>query len=200
VFARATSSSASLTIWRVDADGTNLRQLTRGPADDFAACSSDGKWVVYVNRATRELMRVGLDGGEPRRIGAFVEFAGLFDLSADRNAILLGTYDFAAAKPNISLLDSDSGRVLRFFQYDPRHAGALRFTPDGKGFVYPIRDKGVDNLWLQPLDSSPGRQFTNFTSRKIYGYQWSADGQQLALMRGDAPSDLVLVGDARQVQ
>ena len=78
----------------------------------------------------------------------------------------------------------------------PRHVGRLRFNPDGKGFVYPVRDKGVDNLYLQPLDGSPARQLTNFTSLKIYSYQWSPDGKMLALVRGDSPSDLVLIKDA----
>ena len=55
------------------------------------------------------------------------------------------------------------------------------------------REKGVDKLWLQPLDGGPGRQLTNFGSLKIYSYQWSPDGKSLALMRLDSPSDLVLI-------
>jgi Tol biopolymer transport system component len=86
---------------------------------------------------------------------------------------------------------------VKNFEFDPRHQGVLRFSPDGKGFVYPIRDKGVDNLYLQPLDGSQGRQLTNFTSLKIYSYQWSPDGKNLALVRGDSQSDLVLIKDAK---
>jgi len=87
----------------------------------------------------------------------------------------------------------DSGQVLRTYEYDIRHSGKLSFSPDGKGFVYPIHEKGVDNIWLQPLDGGPGRQLTNFTSLRIYSYQWSYDGKSLALVRGDSPSDLVLI-------
>jgi Tol biopolymer transport system component len=68
-----------------------------------------------------------------------------------------------------------------------------RFSPDVKGIVYPVREKGVANLWLQPLDGGPGRQMTNFASLKTYSYQWSPDGKSLALVRGDSPSDLVLI-------
>jgi len=92
----------------------------------------------------------------------------------------------------------DSGELLRTLEYDPRHAGQLRFSPDGKDIVYPVREKGVDNLWLQPLDGSSGRQLTNFTSLKIYSYQWSPDGKSLALVRGDSPSDLVLIQDSQK--
>jgi Tol biopolymer transport system component len=91
----------------------------------------------------------------------------------------------------------ESGQVVRTFEYDVRHQGQLRFSPDGKGIVYPVREKGVDNLWLQPLDGAAGRQLTNFSSLKIYSYQWSLDGKSLALVRGDSPSDLALIQDSR---
>jgi len=107
--------------------------------------------------------------------------------------VVLGTYDFKAQRPTISLVSLDSGQVLRTFEYDSRHQGQPRFSPDGKGIVYPVREKGLDNLWLQPLDGGPGRQLTNFGSLKIYSYQWSPDGKSLALVRGDSPSDLVLI-------
>ena len=61
-----------------------------------------------------------------------------------------------------------------------------------------IREKGVDNLWLQPLDGGPGRELTNFTSLKIYSYQWLPDGKSLALVRGDSPSDLVLIQESQK--
>lgn len=43
-----------------------------------------------------------------------------------------------------------------------------------------VRDKRVDNLYLQPLDGGAGRQLTIFTSLKIYSYQWSPDGKHVA--------------------
>jgi eukaryotic-like serine/threonine-protein kinase len=56
----------------------------------------------------------------------------------------------------------------------------------------------VDNLWLQPLDGRPGRQITNFSALKSYSYQWSQDGKSLAFVRGESPSDLVLIQDAQK--
>src|SRR5581483_5011967 len=34
-------------IWSVDLDGNNPRVLTPGPADQYARCSADGKWVAF---------------------------------------------------------------------------------------------------------------------------------------------------------
>ena len=199
VFSRGDVKTFTRSIWRSDADGTGMLQLTQGKDDENPVCSPDAKWVFYVMRSTRALMKVPIDGGAPQpATSSFVEFGGLYDFAPDGRTLVLGTYDFKAQRPIILLLSTDSGQVLRTFEYDPRHSGQLRFSPDGKTIVYPIREKGVDNLWLQPLDGSPGRPLTNFDSLKIYSYQWSLDGKSLALMRGDSPSDVVLIQDSEK--
>lgn len=153
--------------------------------------------MLYVDGTTGALMKVPLDGGPSQSIGSFrAETRGGVDFSRDGKTILVGTYDFKARKPDISLVNFETGEVSRVLQYDPRHSGQLRFSPDSKAIVYPVREHGTDNLWLQPLDGSPARFLTSFTSLRIYSYQWSADGKHLALVRGDAPSDLVLIQEA----
>ena len=66
-------------------------------------------------------------------------------------------------------------------------------APDGKSFAYSILDKGVGNIWLQPLDGSPGHQITNFTGDNIREFQWSPDGKALAVARTHNTSDVVLL-------
>jgi hypothetical protein len=75
--------------------------------------------------------------------------------------------------------------------------GILRFTHDGKAVVYPFRDQEADNLWLQPLDGSPGKQLTNFKSEHITEFHWSFDGSKLGLIRGHTDSDVVLLQEAK---
>jgi serine/threonine protein kinase/Tol biopolymer transport system component len=199
VFSRGDMKTLSRNIWRSEADGTGMRQLSDGRDDESPVCSPDAKWVFYVVRPTRALMKVPIDGGAPQPVtSSFVEFGGLYDFAPDGRTFVQGTYDFKAQKPTFSLLSTDSGQVLRTFEYDPRHSGQLRFSPDGKAIVYPVREKGVDNLWLQPLDGGPGRQLTNLDSLKIYSYQWSMDGKRLAFVRGDSPSDVVLIQDSEK--
>jgi serine/threonine protein kinase len=199
IFTRGTMKTMSLNIWRSEADGTGLRQLTNGKNDQFPMCSPDGKTVFFVNMAANAYMKVPTDGGEAKRLAtAFAEINGTYDIARDGKTAALGTYDFKAQRPNVSLVSIESGTVIRTLEFDPRHVGLLRISPDGKGVVYPIREKGVDNLWLQPLDGGPGRQITNFSALKIYSYQWSQDGKNLAFVRGESPSDLVLIQDAQK--
>jgi Tol biopolymer transport system component len=53
------SGKVSMNLWRVDSDGTNLKQLTFGPNESDPECAHDGQWVVYV------------DHGDNRAISAF---------------------------------------------------------------------------------------------------------------------------------
>jgi Tol biopolymer transport system component len=80
-------------------------------------------------------------------------------------------------------------------EVDQRASWPSRFNAEGKAVVYTVREKGVDNLWLQPLDSSPFRQLTHFTSEKISQFAFSRDGSQLAIERGHTESDAVLLRD-----
>jgi Tol biopolymer transport system component len=199
VFARGMLKNLSVNIWRSEADGTGLHRLTEGTRDMFPLCSPDGKTVFYIDMTVPAYMKVSIDGGQPERVTKdYAAFNSGFDIARDGKTAVLGTYDFKTQRPTISLVSLDSGQVLRVFEYDPRHEGQPRFSPDGKGIVYPVREKGVDNLWLQPLDGGPGRQLTNFGSLKIYSYQWSPDGKKLALVRGDSPSDLVLIQNSQR--
>lgn len=199
IFTRGTLKTMSLSVWRSEADGAGVRPVTNGKNDQLPMCSPDGKTVFFVDATADVYMKVPIDGGEPKRLApGFAEVNSAYDIARDGKTAVLGTYDFKAQRPNISLVSLESGAVLRTFEFDPRHVGLLRFSPDGKGIVYPIREKGVDNLWLQPLDGGPGRQITNFAALKIYSYQWSQDGKSLAFVRGDSPSDLVLIQDTQK--
>ena len=62
-----------------------------------------------------------------------------------------------------------------------------------QSIVYPIRNGETDNLWLQNLDGSPGKQLTDFKSEFIRDFDFSFDGKQLAIIRGHREADVVLI-------
>jgi len=95
-------------------------------------------------------------------------------------------------------VSTDSGQVLKRLDFERPRVGLVRFNQDGKAVVYPTRDKGIDNLWLRPLDGSKGKQLTDFTPERIWDFHWSFDGSKLALVRGHTDADVVLIRDAQQ--
>ncbi len=187
-------------IGRMDAAGGNLKPLTDGLVDDEPVCSPDGHWVYYRDAAkTAELMRVSIDGGASEKISDKPVDSN-FAVSPDGKFVAFVTVSHIGDHTfQLILLPTDRSQPAKTLAFQRPPSGGQRFSPDGKALVYPTRNGDVDNLWLQPLDGSPGKQITNFTSEHIGdSFGWSFDGSKLALIRGHIDSDVVLVRDSQQ--
>ena len=185
----------------MEAAGGNLKQLTRGKADTFPVCSPDGRAVLYVD-AEANLTTVPLESGTAKRIAEQPVFSR-FDVSPDGKLAAFATYHPGELKEKLALLAIDSGQILKFLDFERPRAessatlGSIRFARDGKAAIYPVRNGGTLNLWLQPLDGSPGKQITDFKSEEISDFHWSLDGRKLGLIRGHTESDVVLIRDSQ---
>jgi Tol biopolymer transport system component len=149
--------------------------------------------------------RVPIEGGEPQLVAEVVTEGQLlaalgFTLSTDGRQLLFAVERTTAGGqvPGLVLVDLDGRREAhrRVLECDSRISEIPRFTPDGHAVVYPIQQNQVDNLWLQPLDGSAGRQITNFNNDKIQSFEYSPDGKQLGMLRLHVESDVVILRDA----
>ena len=198
------AASKRVNIWRADVDGSNPRQLTYGTTDVGPSCSQDGKWVYYENLDTLQLLQVSIDGGTPELVhgtalsGKLAAAPGL-GLSSDGKLLvfLAASIDPETPVGKLVLVPLGAGPkpTVQFLDPDPRIQRDPQFTPDGKAVVYVVHEKGTDNLWLQPLDGSRGRQITNFQADTTQTYQFSPDGKSLGVMRTHIDSDVVLLHD-----
>jgi eukaryotic-like serine/threonine-protein kinase len=192
--------NANSNIWRIDESGTNLKQLTSGVHDHSAECSPDNRWAYYISQGDEaNLQRVPIDGGAPQTISN-LPVDGLFDLSPDGKLAAFITVEHTGEHvEKLAVVSAETNQTVKMLELEHfRLGGMLRFSPDGKAVVYPVRENNVDNLWLQPLDGSKGHAITDFKSERIYDYHWSFDGKQLAIVRGHNDSDVVLIKDQRQ--
>jgi eukaryotic-like serine/threonine-protein kinase len=195
-------------LWRMNADGSNLKRLTEGEDDGFPVCAPQDKWVYYFNAKARHWMRVSLEGGKPDDLG-FPGVPGslIFGASSiSRDGVLLATNatvpgaETGDYKNAFGLIKANALKEpAQVLDTDSRLAVSGRwplFTPDGSALVYPIRgEKNEFNLWLQPRDGKPGRQITHFSSEEIRMFGWSPDGKKLFVARGHTESDVVLLRD-----
>jgi eukaryotic-like serine/threonine-protein kinase len=197
----------TLSLWRANADGSAPVRLTEGKRDFRSVCSPDRKWVYYYDQVAGRISRMPLDGsGKAEAVpGSVVPnsflASGGFGLSADGKvlAYLVEVVDPVTqnGKEKVALLDIGSA-APRLLDADPRVTrGGVQFTPDGKSVAYPIHENGVDNIWVHPLDGSPGRQITNFTSELITSFHWSPDGKSLGVLRNHSESDVVLLQESK---
>ncbi|MFI5098139.1 MAG: protein kinase [Candidatus Acidiferrales bacterium] len=186
----------SANLWRMDLNGTNQKQLTIGRNDREPACAKDGNWVYYVDNAdNRYVKRVSVDGGSPETV---VKYAvGAYGLSPDGKDIV--SFEVRELDHKLMLrVDNVETHQMTYSDIDQRALpNELAYVPDGKGVVYLVREKGVDNLWLQPLDGAPHRQLTHFKKDKVFRLVFSPDGSKIAMESGEQESDAVLLHDSR---
>ena len=196
-------------IWRADADGANAKQLSQGRVDWYPVCSPDSKMAYYFDRSEESIRRVPVDGStQPELVpGSVIPnsiiASSSIGLSPDGKSLAfiasLGTGPSSGSvAQKIALLPLDAGPQphVRLIDPDPRMSLGLALAPDGKNLVYMIRTNGVENLWVQPLDGSAGRQVTNFPAETIANWNWSPDGKSLGMVRSRTESDVVLLRES----
>ncbi len=196
-------------VWRVDADGTNPKQLSSGKLDLNPECSPDSKWAYYLE-LNGNLKRVPIDGSAapevvpgsaiPNSIVAAPRVA----ISPDGKQVAFIAAISPPDQPSRSILklavlalDAGPDAHPQLIDPDPRIGGSLSFSPDGKALIYPIRESGASNLWLQPLDGSAKRKITNFLAERIEAFHWSPDWKMLGMVRAHTESDVVLLRDTQ---
>jgi Tol biopolymer transport system component/DNA-binding winged helix-turn-helix (wHTH) protein len=185
-----------LHIWRMDIDGSNQRQLTNHTFENAPSLTPDGRWVVYTAFGLG-IWKVPSEGGEPVPIYEGSAYAP--SISPDGKLIACFYSDEKLKTGGkIALLPIEGGPPVKVLD-EPEGISSptLSWTADGRALVYAATREGVSNLWKLPLDGSPPRPLTDFTSELIFNFAWSRDNRQLALARGTLNSDVVLIKDFR---
>jgi TolB protein len=190
-------------IWRMNIDGSHPVQLTSGLSDSFPALSPDSRWVLYtaLDGAKPTLWRVSIDGGNPVQVTNHV--ATTSSVSPDGRSIAL-TYPDSNdpfAPPNrVDVIPFEDGATLKTLPLS-RSGTVLTaihwWSHDGKSIFYTTTANNVTNIWSQPIDGGPPKQFTDFKDMLITGFAWSHDGKQLACTRGTLVRDAILVTDLK---
>ncbi len=138
------------------------------------------------------LWKVPIDGGNPVKLTDY--YSILLALSPKDGQIAYAYDDPETLKRRVAIIPFEGGPPTKIFDFPSPFGQAIRWAPDGRALTYtrlPLRS----NLWSQPLDGSSPRQITNFKSDRIFTYDWSHDGKNLAVARGGRTSDVVLITD-----
>jgi Tol biopolymer transport system component len=163
-----------------------------------ATCSPDGTWVLYGADSGRKLARLPIEGGTPKvLVTAPLGISGA--ISRDGKWVLGESQEIGPdSNPvkRISVIPADGGDAVHVFPEPPGVVKA-EWSPDGKAIQFVLTKKGASNIWEQPLAGGELRQVTNFTSGQIFEFNWTDDGKDLLVARGEIRSDVVLISDFR---
>jgi eukaryotic-like serine/threonine-protein kinase len=193
-------------LWRMDADGSELQQLTFGKQDIAPACALDGNFVYFLDNSAKKIMRVPIVGGKaemaPGTIipgGQFLEYPVV---SPDGKLLAFGVsfLDPNTRKQQLKMfllnLDAGPNASARMLSFDPAIANYGTFLPDGKSIAYVKPEGNIWNYWAQPLDGSKPRQITDIPASEFwYGGAWSPDGKHFVFVGYTTPSDAVILRD-----
>lgn len=200
-------------IWRVNPDGSDVTALSsQVNLKNLLACQ--GNWLYYITESKVDLMRLPANGGASEHTPGTQAIEGLpkavafspdgkiaagYLLRVDpaarsyTNTIVLFSVDNPKTPPRYIPTDPRCG--VGFILPGPASWNSFHFTPDGKAVAITMEEKGVDNIWVQPIDGSKGHQLTHFDSLQMQDFRFSLDGKRLAVIRSDYSGDVVLARD-----
>ena len=181
------------TLFTMHIDGSAQAKLGAGVVAFRPVVSFDGKWVYYSD-PKRQNFRIPLTGGTPEPLLAELTSGGRplppgfhEPVPSPDGKLIAGHYqDPEKNGERIAVLSADSATPERRF---PNVRANARWAPDGKSLIFHDRI----NLFRQPVAGGPPAQITKFPGDTIFAFAMAPDQKQLALVRGQVVSDVVLV-------
>jgi Tol biopolymer transport system component len=194
-------------IWRIDINGLNLKRLTDGPFDILASCSPDGHWVIYSSERSGglNLWKMPIDGGGSVQLtNAPLARGGIVSPDGKLITCWYVAQSLVQTGLQIAVIPFEGGDPIKTFDLQPTafpppgpQPNYLRWTSDSRAVLYIDTRGGVSNIWSQPVEGGKPVQVTDFKTDRIFSFDYSRDGKQLALARGTQISDVVLISNFR---
>jgi len=171
----------------MNADGTGVRRITRGPERDIlASWSPDGRWIAFTRLKSEggipDLWLVRQDGCGAHLV---VRKAGSPAWSPD------GRLTFDAAGGIWTAHPDGSGR----HRLVSGNVGEASWSPDGRRLAYTSWRNGTAEIYVANADGSAARRLTR-NAVDDFGATWSPDGRRILFTRGPDGARQVYVMNA----
>ncbi len=194
LFAGFPKGSNEPRLFRTNADGGEIAQLTTSGFVRAIGCSSDSQKAYFSigNDVNVSLWSVPVAGGTTKQLIPAVNYAAVTVTHDGTRAAL-----FALRQEKICVIITDlaSGRMQPPFFIDQSLANITMLSPDGRAIVGDALRNGGITLLYQPLDGSTPHALFNPAPESIRDFDWSPSGKQLAVARVKSSSDVVLITD-----
>jgi serine/threonine protein kinase/sugar lactone lactonase YvrE len=183
-------------IWRARPDGSGAQFLAAVVNPDALALSPDGRTVYFSSPKDGPLStyRIPIEGGAPTLVAR-----GLYRASVSPDGRLLaGVYrPEQSAALAIGVVDAASGQPIRVTGGYAAPSGGPNFawTPDGQKVIFTTTERM--NLWAEPVGGGDREQLTDYSEQWIIRFAVSPDGKRMAMSRGTALRDAILLRNFR---
>ncbi len=188
-------STKAINIFRLDVQSGTATALTSGKVEQNPVCSPDSKFVLYskLENGRQVLMEIPVGGGEAKQLSDKLVNFGAISPDGKQIATLALEGQGANTKPMIEILPSQGGLPVKSLPPSRFISGLFQYSADGQNLYYPITEKGVSNILMQPIAGGPPSLVTNFDDLFLYGYDYDWKNKKLVVARGRTNSDVVLI-------
>jgi len=173
---KANRTRAATDIWIMDADGTNVRQVTtEGGA--LPSWFPDGQQLAFLSgRDVRKAWIANLQTGQEKALSMdFGEAVNYMRMSPDGKRILFNSKRSGTTNTWTVSTDGSEPKQLTF---DKEFMGFACWSPDGKLIAVEIKRGGEVNIGLVSSDGGPVTQLT-FEKGQSWPNDFSPDGDKI---------------------
>ena len=191
----------ALSVWHMNADGSELKQLTHGQEDILPACSQDGQWVFYADNSDMGkagVYRVAAQGGTPVKVEE-----GSVWFAVSHQGDKLAWIARNGGQQSLALADAATGRQLAMLPLPATlHAQrALTFAPDDQHMFLIVSGATADSVYSMALDGPPGGlepvKQIEFSGQHLSAIMVSPGGKHLGVVTVKPTADAVLLEDSQ---
>ena len=185
----------ALSIWHMNADGSDLKRLTHGQEDILPSCSRDGQSVFYADNSdmgNAAVYRVSAQGGTPVKME---EGSVWFAVShrGDKFAWIARN----GGQQTLALADPATGKRLATLPLPAtlRAQRSLTFAPDDQHIFLIVAGDTSDSVYSMPLDGTEPVKQIEFRGERLSSIMVSPGGKHLGVVTIRPTADAVLLED-----
>jgi serine/threonine protein kinase/Tol biopolymer transport system component len=195
LFYMPNKQTKAINIWRLDLQSGAATVLTKGRLDQNALCAPDSKYFLYtsIDNGKKLLMEMPLSGGEAKQVTSRVADFGAISPDGQQIAALTTEGTGVNFKALIAIVPVAGGLPVKTFPPSRSISNFFQYSSDGQALYYPVTEKGVSNMVMQQVGGATVTPMTSFNDLTIYGYDYDWKNKKLALARGQANHDIVLL-------
>lgn len=177
-------------VWRIDIDGRNLTQLTRGTNAGEAKLLADGQTLIYSNysNAAWTLIKQTADGASVQLTDPDTQD---WDVSPDEKYVAYLAIDEQTGKMRLFIRDLQNGGLFKTL--DIGNVNLLHWTRDGQAVTFTRYVEDVTEIVVRPIDGGAERVISSVRGERIQNFDWSHDGTRIALVRSKNQAEAVLI-------
>jgi len=193
--------SGSIQVWRMNSDGSNQIQLTKGEGGYPVFVTPDHQSVYFVSALQRRLWRISPEGSNETKVSEEEVLQPAFSSSGK-----LVAYFFRqkASEPfRIAVMSIDDEKVVRTWRLPDEIVTpvCIAWEDDNQNFDYVIlnssKQRNSNSLWRQSLDNDRPRLIADLGNEDINDLAFSPDGNYIGLVRGKWIHGAVLIEGLR---